>query len=237
MKDNPWHLQIPTAEHEQWFKNLIDLHQLTIEWSALATHWIRPQEMHSFRSSPEFSQGFVEKFLQSTPLSLSELLRLDNLYPTQTLQRFEHSIWLMQAKMLQFLYEKISDQRPLLDRVLEQTARKLGETIAQARWKKQANLRSNNLEALYFSLHDSPFSGYPHSSGLFIRRAVISQIQIEFQFCPHQIQSQPIQQVADDLCRLHGQWIQGFTHALNPHVQIQSRIQKPRCIQIWSLPD
>src|SRR4051812_43232230 len=49
MREHPWHLRRATTEHHQWYRNLVDLHALTLSWlrelreqgTALSEHSIR----------------------------------------------------------------------------------------------------------------------------------------------------------------------------------------------------
>src|ERR1700744_252004 len=100
MRDYPWHLRLPTTQQYQWFKNLVDLHELTREWlKEIQTD--RPAHLLTRGLSPEVS----ENLWMLDSLSQTEMERLlDDTSPDDTLSRLEHTVWAVQSWTLTHIY-------------------------------------------------------------------------------------------------------------------------------------
>lgn len=230
MRENPWHIRYPSTEHYQWFKNLVDLHELT-------THWIK--EVQADRPSYLLTRGLSKEVSQNLWMldSLSETpleKLLDDTLPKEMLGRLEHTIWAVQSWTLSNLQERTtSSNRNSLDSLLEQVCWKLGKTSAETRWNQQCKKGNLPLREVMLSFNDSPLSGYPHSEGFLVRRAIQNEVQVELRFCPHQIPYPEVKAVADQLCHFHAQWMRGFAYALNHRTAVEHVVHSPRCFQRW----
>jgi hypothetical protein len=231
MRENPWHLRLPTTEHHQWFKNLVDLHELTTSWLK-EVQTDRPSHFLTRGLSTEVTENlWMLDSLSNTPM---EKL-LDDTQPQDMLGRLEQTVWAFQSWTLTQLYGKTtpSSTRNALDSMLEQASWKLGRSCVEARWRELAQTGNQDLRDILLALNDSPFSGYPKGEGFLVRRAIAKEIQIELRCCPHQVQYQEVKPVADRLCRLHSHWMRGFAYALNNRVSVEHLVQSPRCVQRW----
>lgn len=227
MRESPWHLRLPSTEHFQWFKNLIDLHKLTLEWLKEAPpEKKKPGHRWSPTLSREVSANlWILDSICETPL---EQL-LDDTSPQDMLGRLEYTIWAVQASSLSNTLQERTDT------ALEQASWKLGKKCSEHRWNELTQSGSQDLRDVLLSLNDSPFVGYPRRDGFLVRRALANEIHVELRSCPHQIHYPEVKPAADRLCRLHTQWMSGFSNAINPRSQVELIIQAPRCIQRWHI--
>lgn len=225
MRENPWHLRLPTTEHFQWFKNLVSLHEMTQAW----LEEVQPDHLNDLFSkylSPEVTENlWMLKLLPDADLDDF----LDDTHPEDVLRRLEHSIWAVQAMALIQFQEKGKDP------AFQEIATRLGYATVAKRWKKLTHLPAKDLRDILLAINDSPLSGYPHGNGFLVRRALAHDIQIELRTCPHQSHFHEIKPVADPLCRLHSNWIRGFVKGLHPQLVVEHVIQNPRCTQRWYL--
>jgi hypothetical protein len=232
MRENPWHLRLPTTEHFQWFKNLVTLHELTLAW--LQELRLDPSlEPYTRGLNPQVSEN-LWMLNQLSKKNMSDIL--DDTLPEDLLGRLEHCIWAVQASTLQILAGKNSENysNPQKENSLEQISWKFGIAAVEARWPELVRKGCKDLRDILLAMNDSPFAGYPRGGGFLVRRAIQTEIQLELRACPHQSHYYEVKSVADHLCRLHAYWIRGFAHALNKKVQIEHVVQSPRCLQRWS---
>jgi hypothetical protein len=233
MRENPWHLRLPTTEHYQWFKNLVSLHELTLAWL---------EELKLDPSLEPFTRGLnpavSENFWMLHQLSSKKISDiLDDTLPEDLLGRLEHCVWAVQASTLQILDTKFQKQQQNpsdTDTSLEQISWNLGATTAEKRWAELAHKGCPDLRDILLAINDSPFSGYPYGNSFLVRRAIPTDIQLELRSCPHQSHYYEVKHVQDHLCQLHAQWMKGFAHSLNKKVKIEHIVQSPRCLQRWS---
>ena len=233
-REYPWHLRLPSTEHYQRFKNLVQIHQLTAEW----LHEIRshddptPPLSHSLNPviSTNLPENLKENLWMLDSLANSDLESLlDDTSPSETLDRLEQTLWAVQSLTVSTLNESS----------LEPISWKQGKECGESRWKALAQQGNQDLRDILLALNDSPFSGYPQGNGFLVRRALPIEIQIELMTCPHQNPFLATRLVADRLCRLHAQWIKGFAQALHSQIQIEHFIPAAknnlRCHQRWFL--
>ena len=214
MRLDPWHLRVPNNEHHQWYQNLVDLHQLTREFMSL-------KNLPPGRITPE--KFTIETFIDDDTVQ-------------ETLGKLEHTVWKTQAEVLLSVSAPIDSTQPLL----KQQALKMGQTCFKSRWNEIEHLEVRKLQDLreiLLCLRDSPFSGYPHGDGFFIKRSTAKEVQLELQFCPHRLQYSEIKPVSDLLCQLHSEWMLGFVQELSPSIRLEHSIQSPRCLQRWTLAE
>ena len=230
MRDNPWHVRLANTEQHQWYRNLVDLHELTDSWL---------KEIQTDRPAYLLTRGLSSEITENLwmleSISKVELEQLmDDTQIEDMLGRLEHTIWAVQSWTLNTLLGRATPgTKDALDSLLDQISWKLGQTCVGTRWKKFANQKQQDLRDILLCLKDSPFAGYPKGEGFLIKRAISTEVQIELRHCPHQIQYQEVKPVVDRLCRLHTQWMRGFAYELNSRVSVEHVVQSPRCIQRW----
>ena len=250
MQENPWHLRVPTTEHYQWFRNLVDLHRLTEAWR-LATN---TENLTATIGSHLGRKVQENLWMLDTLLDTNIEQFLDDTLPEDMLGRLEHAVWAVQAGILSAIINKSNNKsnaseshtseaailsapalKTLEKTLLEQSAWNLGRTCVEARWRHLVNQGSQDLRSLLLALHDTPFSGYPNSKAFLVRRAVSSEIEVELKSCPHLSQYAEVHSVADSLCNLYTHWMRGFTSALNSKIEVELTQQSGRCLQRWCL--
>lgn len=231
-----WHLRPINSEQVQWFRNLIDLHALTLAW-------LKAED------KPELSKLFPVECLgleSISPKSLDRALeaRLLDTYPEELLARTESLVWRAQAQVLSELIEsEPAKSRTLLRARLEQAAWHAGAVCAEQRWPTLRTLLPNapaiareakrDLRIVHQALSDSPFS-----RGTVTLRATASDLRIESGHCAHHIDDPAVRAVSGDLCQLQAHWVRGFAAGLNPEIGIEYVPLSPgepgsRCRQRW----
>ena len=231
-RENPWHVRLPKAEHDQWFKNLIDLHELT-------NHWVRdlkvdrPAHFMPRGLSPEARDHL---WILDTLSSAKLEHLLEESHPEELLPQLEKTIWAVQSWTLTHILKDDSknSNSPLMN-LLEQSSWKAGRMNGEARWGKTKNFGQFDLSAIYFAIQDSPLSGYPRSEAPLVRRATADRVEIELHYCPHQLSISEIRTQEDLLCRMHSHWCRGFVYTLNQRVSVEHSFGTPRCTQRWHL--
>jgi hypothetical protein len=231
-RENSWNVRLPKAEHDQWFKNLIDLHELT-------NHWVRdlkvdrPAHLMSRGLSPEVqSQLWILDTLSS--VTLDQLL--EETHPEEFLPQLEKTIWTVQSWTLNHILRKENQNlnSPIVN-LLEQISWKAGRMNGESRWSKAKNFGRFDLSAIFFALQDCQLSGYPQSASPLIRRATHETVEIELHHCPHQLSISEINSNENLLCLLHSHWCRGFIYTLNQRVSVEHSTGTPRCHQRWQL--
>ncbi len=229
-RENPWHVRLPDSEHEQWFKNLVDLHELT-------NHWVR--DLRVDRPAHFLTRGLSQDVLDHLwildTLSGAKLTQfLEETQPEELLLQLEKTIWAVQSWTLNhILKEDVRSSTSPLKNLLEQTSWKAGRLSGENRWSRVKNFGQLDLAAVFFALQDSPLSGYPRSKGTLIRRATAEMVELELRHCPHQLALPEIRDNRDLLCQLHSQWCRGFVYTLNQRVSVEHSIGSPHCSQRW----
>lgn len=238
MRDHPWHLKLPATEHFQWFKNLVDLHEITSSWL---------KEVHTAQPSYALTRGISPEVTQSLwMLNTLSKTKLENLLeessPEDLLLRLEKTIWIVQGWTIDKLYSysETAQDHLILDRLLEQTCWNLGRNCAQTRWHHLLMLQSQSqshftFRDIFLALYDSPMAGYPRKEGFLVKRATEKEILIELRSCPHQQEIPEIQSSADKMCQFHLAWMRGFAYAFDTQVHLEMNQTKPRCTQRWSI--
>ena len=230
---DPWHQRSPVTEHYQWFRNLVELHELTKAWLT---------EVQIDRPSYFLTRGFSRRVGENLWMleSLSEKKMedfLDDTHPNDMLARLDHAVWAVQAWTLtHFQIHCPPGDRESLSSLFEQLSWKAGRKCAQTRWKNLISTRPNpslDLKTILLALHDSPFAGYPQKNPFLIQRALTQEITLELFCCPHQQKYHEVGVVADRLCELHWHWLRGYAYGLNSKTSGELKKSSPRCIQHW----
>ncbi|OFZ56799.1 MAG: hypothetical protein A2428_12415 [Bdellovibrionales bacterium RIFOXYC1_FULL_54_43] len=230
-KEHAWHLPSSTTKHYQWFRNLADFHDLTLAWI---------KELQIQRLPHLMTRGQDHDVTQNLWMldSLSETkidMLLDDTSPDDVLGRLEHTVWTVQAWTLINLFERTPQaERDALNTVLDLTAWKMGRNLGEKRWSGMPVKSRQDLRLLFLAMGDSPFGRNPHGEPFLIKRATDSELVFEFHRCPHQVSFPEVQPVADQLCKLHSQWIRGFVYSLNNGISIEDSTGSPRCSHRWS---
>jgi hypothetical protein len=241
MRENPWHLRVPTTEHYQWFRNLVDLHRLTEAWR-LETN----TENLTKTSGTNLGRKVQENLWMLDGLLESNIEKyLDDTLPEDLLGRLEHVILAVQAETIAKIINKSNpnqlyptDVKNLSEpfaKAVEQSAWKLGRACVEARWSPLTAYNNQDLKSVLLALQDTPFSGYPNSNGFIVRRAITSEIEVELKSCPHLSYYTEVHSVADCLCGLYTHWMRGFASALNNKVKVELIQETRRCLQRWYL--
>lgn len=232
MREQTWFSRRPTATHEQWFRNLVDLNELT-------NAWIK-QLQQTERATHSMSRGVGADITDQMWMlgwlgnqGLESLL--DDTLPDDTLGRLDRTVWAVQGLALGSLHSKSGANKQALDTQLEQIAWKQGRLGAEMRWPRLAKSGKAGLREAFHAFAHSPLSGYPHRDGFLIKRALSDEILVELRACPHRSHYPEVAPVADRLCRLHAHWMRGFAYALNSKTSLEHVIQEPRCVQRWHL--
>jgi hypothetical protein len=129
MRLQPWHDRRVLHSHEQWFKSLVGLHELTSAWLR-ELQMGRPTHVISRGVNPEVAENlWMLDSLSKT--SLEDLL--DDTLPEDTLGRLEHTIWAVQAWTLIALFERSTTELPEISRVQKESLKSILEQVA---WKQ-----------------------------------------------------------------------------------------------------
>ncbi len=228
-----WYSRRLKAEHQQWFRNLVDFHEITLGWLGELKIDRLPHELPR-GVSPKLDKSISENLwmLNSLPSRNLNAL-LDDTCVDDTLARLEHALWAVQAWTLGHLLEK--DARGALENLLEQVSWKLGRKCAEARWKGILRSATEDLPRLVSTLSDSPFAGYPHETNFLPQRETRAEVALELRTCPHQSPYPEIKPYSDLLCHLHTHWMRGFIYALNSKatVELKRGSHELRCTQRW----
>lgn len=232
MREQTWFTRRPTTVHEQWFKNLIDLNELTNAWINQLQQGERATHQMSRGLAGDVADNmWMLAWLGKQPL---ESL-LDDTLPEDTLGRLDRTVWTVQGLALGALQLKAGAQKQALETQLEQISWKQGRLGAEARWPKLSQGGRTSLKEVFHAFAHSPFSGYPLRDGFLVKRSLSEEILVELRACPHQSPYPEIKPVADRLCRLHAHWMRGFAYALNSKASVEHLIQQPRCLQRWHM--
>lgn len=232
MREQPWHLRHATVKHEQWFHNLVELHELTNDWLQA----LQGDKKPTYQITRGLTKAVVQNLWMLDSLSGTELEPLlDEEGAELTLARLDHTVWAVQAWTLASLLEKTENaEKSALVSSLEQSCFKMGRKCAESRWPQpQVDRVQFDLRAIIESLRDCPLSGLPFGDGFLVKRAICSNVQLELRACPHHSTYPEVEKIADELCSLHVHWMRGYCYALNNRVTVESKTAKPRCTLDW----
>lgn len=246
MREQPWHLRRSSNDHELWYQNLVDLHDMTLGW-------LKDLSAQSGQSKMERAPADQLKITEDLPWVINALTEtgalaergleniLDDTLPEDLLGRLQQNILQGQVWALHAVFEKTPEnQKAEVTALLEQSSWRAGRDSALKRWPKFGLLddsRKNDLRAIYQAFHFGPLSGFPLTKNILLRRSILQETQLEWLQCPHQSTEPEVLSVAQELCRLQTAWCRGFTYSLNTRVQIEytPRDSKhARCSQRWT---
>jgi hypothetical protein len=217
-REQPWHERRASAKHHQWFRDLVELHELTASWVKAARLEPAPPPVLPAEAR------------------LEELL--DDTYPDDVLGRLDRAIWAAQARTLAEILGRAPQGTPeggVLVSLLEQACFNQGRRSAERRWPAlQAEVR-DDLRGLRLALVDSPFNGNPGREAFLVKRATASDVQLELRACPHQSGVPEAAAVADALCGLHLHWMRGFIYGLSTRATLErvGASRGGRCVVRW----
>ncbi|MGZ3688760.1 MAG: hypothetical protein ACXVBW_10695 [Bdellovibrionota bacterium] len=234
LRESPWHLRLPSAEHFQWFRNLVDMHEIT-------TQWVR--ELREDRPEHGLTRGLSREVSENLWMldSLSQMPMerlLDDTSPSDLLGRLDRTVWAAQAWTLANLFkpakgEKKATASMALESVLEQSCWRLGRACAEKRWPMSAGRTDADLRRIVLCLQDTPFAGYPRGEGFLVKRLIASEAQLELRSCPHRSLYPEVEPIADALCKFHSHWIRGYAYGLNNRASLDYLPGEPRCTFRW----
>ncbi|MBY0471741.1 hypothetical protein K2X30_11295 [bacterium] len=245
-----WNIREATAQHYQWFKNMAELHEITLNWlEKLGME--KPGHLLQRGVSPDIADtlGILERISEQHPgtkdfsspdhvkKSLDALL--DDTDPEDLLSRLEHTVEVVQAWTLAHILGQTKDTNRIASRnQLEQVAWNSGRHCSKTRWKNLGPHQRGDLRNLLMTYRNSPLSGYPYKRGLLVKRAAPEEIWLELLNCPHRSARVEVKTGAHDLCLIHRSWTQGFLYELNSRVIVDHQVSDDptvRCEQRWTL--
>lgn len=211
-----WHERRSGLTHLKWFENLGDLHDLTLAWIA---------DLKIERTEDALSRGLSKKALDNVWMLQSiRQTRLDDILddtsPDEVLKRLDHTVWAVQATTLTQIQ---SNDSTALQALLEQTAFRFGQNLAESRWGDWALIGNASADLALEALSDSPFSGRVELPGFLVRRSLPSEFQFHWRSCPHTRTDPEVAGLATLLCDLHFQALRGFTYRMNPRLELTLR--------------
>ncbi|OFZ21248.1 MAG: hypothetical protein A2X94_07250 [Bdellovibrionales bacterium GWB1_55_8] len=232
MREHPWHLPSITAKHYQQFRDLADLHDLTLSW----LRELRMERESYFMPRGENRQ-IAEHLWMLAPLSDTRIdLLLDDSSPDELLSKLEYTVWTVQAWTLSNLLARTPEgpARASVESILDLTSWRQGRSVAEKRWKGLRIPPGREFRGILLALADTPFGSTVNGEHVLIKRSVPDELEIEWLSCPHQKSFPDVLPVSDRLCHLHSHWVRGFIYALDSKVATSDRVPGTRCSQKWS---
>jgi hypothetical protein len=235
----PWIDRQAFVHHEQWYRRLIGLHELTLSWlqelkidrpSYFIDRIPSGALSEGMREMAGLLEGFAVSGQQGQPLA--DLL--DDTSPDDLLARMERLVFVVQSATVSGILEKTE-----MRNVLEQAAWRSGRQYAQAAWQGTADLAGADLRQVVTAYSRSPIFPRIPKMPLLIQRALHNDVRLELRSCPHHSPYAEVMASADLLCPMHQQWTRGFAYELNARIEIESGVTRgpepTRCTQRWSL--
>lgn len=235
----PWHERLATHSHHRRFEYLVELHRLTETWLR-ELQVERPAHSLNRGLGPEVAGNL---WMLENPSERGLNAILDDTSAEDVLSRLERTIWAAQAYTLGQLLDRTGSQdRSVLDSILEQTSWKLGRAYAEKRWPHLSPDHRQNLRRLLLAYADTPFGAVPFGAAqegksFLVLRATEQEAQIELHHCPHQSVFSEVKRIADELCTIHHHWTRGFAYGLHNRLQVHLEMSKEhtqRCGQRWT---
>jgi len=238
MREYPWSTRNPSTTHYRWFKNLAELHRLSLTWQddlklnmdeviAPLKKEISPDLQSKLWILDCLTNGQADQEFDS-------LLCEQN--PDELLIELEELVWTIQTWTIrqaidQDVNNEVKKIRKVQKNLLEQSAWKAGRRCAITRWNTPQNQSVWDLRGVLSAIHDSPLSGCPSRKSFLVVRALLDELRLEMLACPHQSPFEPVRSVADETCSLHWHWIRGFAYGMNHSiiVEYQPLEAKTRC--------
>lgn len=232
MREYPWHSPKGNLKEHQWYRNIVDFHELTLAW------WKELEAQYAvYQLGRGLPNDIAEKHWTVKSLQETELEQfLNDSTPDRVLLGMERNVWSVQAATLLYLLEKITkdSERDSLRALLTKVSWNYGRKLAENRWGTDL-FKKSDIRVLLAGLSEAPISAGSTGVGFLVRRALEGRAEIELTTCPHQRNQEEVRRVADELCTIHGGWISGFIYGLNNKVVIEATRQTPRCLQNWRI--
>jgi hypothetical protein len=237
----PWHERLATHSHHRRFGYLVELHRLTETWLhelqlARPAHSLHrgldPQIARDLWMLENPAERGLEKLLDDTPVN-------------DVLARLERTIWAAQAYTLGQLLERTgTEERSVLDSILEQSSWKLGRAYAEKQWQNLSPSSRHDLRKVLLAFADTPLGTSPFTSSnegrsFLVLRATEKEARIELHHCAHRSVYSEVQRIANELCTIHFHWTRGFAYGLHPQLRV-SQLNTPtdhpssRCGLHWA---
>lgn len=227
VRDYPWHERIASHGHQRLFHFLTEIHDLTQAWL---------KELQTERPPYLMGRGLNREVASNLPmLDLISERRLeailDDTHPEEFLIRLEQTVWAVQAYTISKLRSQVTgEERAALDTILEQVSWQRGRAAGEARWHHMLEGARADLRQAALVLYDVPFYSPPSirtERGPFLaQRLLRADGRLELLACAHQVPWFEAAAEADQLCRLHHQWVKGFLYSISP--RIRSELESPR---------
>lgn len=235
----PWIERQAFVHHEQWYRRLIGLHELTLAWLRelkidRPSYFLDRVPEGALSEGMKEMAGLLEGFAVSDSQGQSLTDLLDDTTPEDLLSRMERLIFTVQSATVSGILEKAE-----MRNVLEQAAWRSGRQYAQNAWQGVATLKSSDLRRLVRAYGRSPIFPRLPKEPLLIQRALHQDVRLELRSCPHQSPYAEVRSTADSLCSMHQHWTRGFAYELNARIDVESGVTRgpepKRCTQRWSL--
>ncbi len=244
MREHPWHQRRPTAHHHLWYRNLMELHQVTQEW-VNELKLPRPSHFLGHKASPEVREtvarleGAVENLLHPDEEGGLDRL-LDDTSPDSLLTRLQNSVETLQGWSLRGILDRTPDsERAKLMGQLEQGTWKRGRACASERYGRLPAASREDLRTVLAAAEGLPLHPDRLGPAFLLERALRDELQLELHHCAHRSRNPALLAVADPLCSLQDAWVRGFLYELNPRIRLE-KSRAPgadgRCRHRWWLP-
>ena len=222
MREQPWHKRQASAGHFETYKNLMDIHAMTVDWLRelkieRPSHSLSPAVGDQVKSQIQGIEHAVNvAFRAQENIGLDDLL--DDTDPSDLLLRLKQGIFTLQAWTLRSC--NLADELTLL----EQSSWRAGRECAQKRWPshqdRQKSTQSETIFGLAALFQSSPIGDSREAPPFLNLRMTETEAILEWLRCPHQSELIEVKLVSDPLCRLQSHWIRGFLYQLNSRLKM-----------------
>ena len=241
MREQPWHKRNASTEHYRLYQNILDLHELTLEWLKQVSV-DKPSSFIKKTTNPALVQTLfsLENLLDRFNTDATLDSALDDTSPNDLLSRLEYLVSVIQAWSLTSLLASVTkDEVPALLNQLEQASWKAGRACALDRWPSKQSNNLTNLSEVLLALKDTPIIERRPTRGCLVKRATENELWLELLDCPHKSPFVEVREAADKICCLYTHWIRGFAYRFNTKIVIEHKMNdsgSPKnCEQIWLL--
>jgi len=239
-----WSARRIGVEHPIWFRNLKEVHALTLAWlGAIETgrpsHLLaRGMEANRVNEDVVASLWMLDA-LDNPDEDAALRSLLDDLSVNDSLARLDRAVWTAQAWTLARFMDRAPDKdKTAVLNQLEQEAWKRGLECGTRRWPVLAESLKNDMRSLLLAAREAPWAARPGVLPYLVVRALPQEAEVELLACPHRcdwIEISGAPTTADRLCGLHEHWMRGFVYHLNTKLLIERLPVSPagRCRQRW----
>jgi hypothetical protein len=183
------------------------------------------------------TQAWVPEGVES-PKELESSLE-DDTWPEDVLLRLEAEI---RALQLGVLSKQLSESERLAEKSFF-----AGQEAAQRRWMQadptEGSVAPADKRALLLALYQSPLGGRLGPDAFLVRRALITEVTVEWLACPHcqtrtasknsAFEQQKLAEAQEELCGQQFHWLRGYFNFLNPAITPACLRLHGRCVVSW----